>query len=68
VSNRAAANAKTQLHVALTQLDEAARLARAAGLHRPADTTEVLATLQPTPQPTPSVDQAAGDNDQVVPS
>jgi hypothetical protein len=69
VSDRAAAKAKTQLNVALTHLDEAARLAREAGRHRPADTlerlardaTEALVELQaaPQPQPAPPVDQAA---------
>ncbi len=63
-----AAKAKTQLNVALTYLDEAARLAREARLHRPADTlgrlageaTGVLAELQAVPEPTPPVDQVAG--------
>ena len=72
MSGRAAAKAKTQLHVVLTHLDEAARLAREAGLHRPADTlarlagdgTEALAELQAAPQPIPPVDQAAGNHDQ----
>ena len=67
-----AAKAKTQLNVALTHLDEAARLAREAGLDRPADTlarlageaTEVLAELQAVPQPTAPVDQAAGNDEQ----
>jgi hypothetical protein len=76
VSDRAAAKAKTQLNVALIHLDEAARLAREAGLHRPADTlerlardaTEALSKLQAAPQPTPPVDQAAGDDDQAASS
>jgi hypothetical protein len=71
VSDRAAAKAKTHLNVALTHLDEAARLARAAGLQRPADTlerlardaTEVFGKLQPAPQL--PVDQA-GDDDQAA--
>ena len=72
MSGRAAAKAKTQLHVVPTHLDETARLAWEAGLHRPADTlarlagdgTEALAELQAAPQPTPPVDQAAGNHDQ----
>jgi hypothetical protein len=72
VNGRAAAKAKTQLQVVLTHLDEAAPLAREAGLHRPADTlarlagdgTEALAELQAAPQPTPPVDQATGNHDQ----
>jgi hypothetical protein len=74
LSDRAAAKAKTQLNVALTHLDEAARLAREAGLHRPADTlerlardaTEALAQLQAAPQPTPPVDQRSGNDDQAA--
>jgi hypothetical protein len=75
VSDRAA-KAKTQLNVALTHLDEAARLAREAGLHRPADTlerlardaTEALAQLQaaPQPQPAPPVGQTPGNDDQAA--
>jgi hypothetical protein len=69
VSDRAAAKAKTHLNVALTHLDEAARLAREADLHRPADTlarlardaTEALAELQAVPQPTAPVDPAGSD-------
>jgi hypothetical protein len=76
VSDRAVAKAKTHLNVALTHLDEAARLARAAGLDRSADTlerlardaTEVLGKLQAAPEPTPPVDQAAGDDDQAASS
>jgi hypothetical protein len=78
VSDRAAAKAKTQLNVALIHLEEAARLAREAGLHRPADTlerlardaTEALSELQAAPQtqPAPPVDQAAGDDDQAASS
>jgi hypothetical protein len=72
VSDRAAAKAKTQLNVALIHLDAAARLAREAGLYRPADTlerlacdaNEALSELQDVPQPIPPVDQAAGDEDQ----
>jgi hypothetical protein len=74
VSDRAAAKAKTHLNVALTHLDEAARLAREADLHRPADTlgrlardaTEALAELQAAPQPTPPVDQRSGNDDQAA--
>jgi hypothetical protein len=73
VSDRAAAKAKTQLNVALTHLDEAARLAREAGLGRPADTlerlardAEALAQLQGAPQPTPPVDQRSGNDDQAA--
>ena len=76
MSDRAAAKAKTHLNVALTHLDEAARLAREADLHRPADTlerltrdaTEALAELQAAPQPTLPVDQAAGNDDQAATS
>jgi hypothetical protein len=72
VSDRAAAKAKTQLNVALIHLDAAARLAREAGLHRPADTlerlardaTEALSELQAVPQPTAPVDQATGSDEQ----
>jgi hypothetical protein len=72
VSDRAAAKAKTHLNVALTHLDEAARLAREAGLHRPADTlarlardaTEALPELQALSQPTALVDPAAGSDEQ----
>jgi hypothetical protein len=74
LSDRAAAKAKTQLNVALTHLDEAARLAREAGLGRPADTlerlardaAEALAQLQGAPQPTPPVDQRSGNDDQAA--
>jgi hypothetical protein len=38
VSARAATKAKTHLNVALAHLDQAARLAHEAGLHRPAGT------------------------------
>ena len=73
MNDRAAARAKTQLNVALTHLDEAARLAREVGLHRPADTlvrlardaTEVLGKLQAAFQSTPPVN-VAGDNDQAA--
>ncbi len=66
-----AAKVRTQLNVALIHLDEAARLAREAGLHRPADTlarlardaTEVFTELQTVPQPTAPVEQAAGSDD-----
>jgi hypothetical protein len=76
VNDRAAAKAKTQLNVALVYLDAAARLAREAGLHRPADTlerlardaTEALSELQAVPQPTAPVEQAAGDDDQAASS
>jgi hypothetical protein len=76
VSDRAAAKAKTQLNVALTHLDEAIRLAREAGLHRPADTlerlardaTEVLAQLKAAGPPTPPADQAAADDEQAAAS
>ena len=72
MSDRAAAKAKTHLNVALTHLDEAARLAREAGRDRPADTlarlardaTEALAELQAAPQPTAPVEQAAGSDEQ----
>jgi hypothetical protein len=74
VSDRAAAKAKTHLNVALTHLDEAARLAREADLHRPADTlerlardaTEALAELQAAPQPAAPVDQTPGNDDQAA--
>jgi hypothetical protein len=67
VSDRAAAKAKTQLNVALVRLDEAARWAREAGLHRQAATlerlareaAEVLGKLQSTCQPAPPVDDAS---------
>ena len=67
-----AAKAKTQLNVALTHLDEAARLAREAGLHPLADTlerlagdaTEALAEIQAARQPTAPVEQAAGGDEQ----
>ena len=73
MNDRAAARAKTQLDVVLTHLDEAARLAREVGLHRPADTlvrlardaTEVLGKLQAAFQSTPPV-KVAGDNDQAA--
>ena len=73
MNDRAAARAKTQLDVVLTHLDEAARLAREVGLHRPADTlvrlardaTEVLGKLQAAFQSTPPVN-VAGDNDQAA--
>jgi hypothetical protein len=78
VSDRAAAKAKTHLNVALTHPDEAARLAREADLHRPAETlrrlgrdaTEALAELQaaPQPQPAPPVDQRSGNDDQAATS
>ena len=76
MNDRAAAKAKTQLNVALIHLDAAARLAREAGLHRPADTlerlagdaTEALSELQAAPQPTPPVDQAGGVDDQAASS
>jgi hypothetical protein len=72
VSDRAAAKAKTQLNVALTHLDEAARLAREAGLHPLTDTlerlagdaTETLAELQAVPKPTAPVEPAAGNDEQ----
>jgi hypothetical protein len=74
VSDRAAAKAKTQLNVALVYLDGAVRLAREAGLHRPADTlarlardaTEALAEFQAARQPTAPVDQVAGNEDQAA--
>jgi hypothetical protein len=74
VIDRAAAKAKTQLNVALTHLDEAARHAREAGLPGQAgtlerlarDATEALAELQAVPQPTPPVDQVAGGDDQAA--
>ena len=70
VSDRAAAKAKTQLNVALTHLDQAARHAREAGVSGQAgtlerlvrDAAEVLGKLQPARRPTLSVDQAAGDD------
>jgi hypothetical protein len=76
LSERAAVKAKTQLQVALTRLDAAARLAREAGLGRPADTlerlardaTEVLAELHAAPEPAAPVDQAAGGDDQAASS
>lgn len=43
MSDRAAAKAKTHLNVALVRLDQAARHAREAGLHRQAGTLERLA-------------------------
>jgi hypothetical protein len=43
VSDRAAAKAKTHLNVALVRLDEAARHAREAAMHRQAGTLERLA-------------------------
>jgi hypothetical protein len=72
VSDRAAAKAKTHLNVALTHLDEAARVAREADLPRLAETlkrlardaTQALADLQAAPQPTPPVDQAPGNDEQ----
>ena len=74
MSDRAAAKAKTQLNVALSHLDEAARLARPADLGRPADTlerlardaTEALAELQAAPRPTAPVDQTPGNDDQAA--
>ena len=74
MSDRTAAKAKTHLNVALTHLDEAARLTREADLHRPADTlerlardaTEALAELQAALQPTPPVDQRSGNDDQAA--
>ena len=70
VSDRAAAKAKTQLNVALTHLDQAARHAREAGLGGLAgtlerlarDAAEVLGKLQPALP----VDQAAGGADQAA--
>jgi hypothetical protein len=67
VSDRAAAKATTHLNVALTHLDEAARLAREAGLPGQSgllerlarEATEALAELQAAPQPTPPADKAA---------
>jgi hypothetical protein len=72
VSDRAAAKAKTHLNVALVRLDEAARHAREAGMHRQAsilerlarDATDVLGKLQAAR----SVDQPAGDVDQAAAS
>jgi hypothetical protein len=74
VSDRAAAKAKTQLNVALTHLDQAARHAREAGLPGQAgtlerlarDAAEVLGKLQPARRPTLPVDQAAGGDDQAA--
>ena len=74
MSDRAAAKAKTHLNVALTHLEEAARLAREADLPRPADILErlvrdaigALAELQAAPQSTPPVDQASGGEDQAA--
>jgi hypothetical protein len=74
VSDRAAAKAKTQLNVALTHLDQAARHAREADLPGQAgrlerlarDAAEVLGTLQPAGRPTLPVDQAAGGDDQAA--
>jgi hypothetical protein len=43
VSARAAAKAKTHLTVALSRVDQVARHAREAGMHRRADTLERLA-------------------------
>jgi hypothetical protein len=43
VNDRATAKVKTHLNVALMRVDEAARLAREAGLHRQADILERLA-------------------------
>jgi hypothetical protein len=59
VSDRAAAKATTHLNVALTHLDEAARLAREAGLPGQSrllerlarEATDALAELQAAPQP-----------------
>lgn len=79
MSARAAAKAKTHLNVALVRLDEAARLAREAGLHRPAGTlerlareaAEVLGKLHPShasDQPTLPVGQPAGGPDQATAS
>jgi hypothetical protein len=75
VSDRAATRAKTQLNVALTPLEEAARLARESGLCRPAGTlerlvreaTETLAKLQAAPPPTAPVDQVAGNDQAALP-
>jgi uncharacterized membrane protein YccC len=69
-----AAKAKTQLNVALTHLDQAARHAREAGspgqagtLERLArDAAEALAQLQAAPQPTPPVDQTPGNDEQAA--
>ena len=74
MSDRAAAKAKTRLQVALTHLEEAARLAWEAGLPRPADTlarlardaTEALTELQAVPQPTPPVELATGNDEQAA--
>ena len=67
MSVHAAAEATTHLHVALTHLDAAARLARDAGLSGQAcllerlarEATEALAELQAVPEPTAPADQAA---------
>ena len=72
MSDRAAAKARTRLHVAVTQLDEAGWLARPAGLPWPADTlaqlvrdaTEALTELPAVPHPTPLVDPAVGNHEQ----
>ena len=74
MSDRAAAKATTHLNVALTHLDEAARLAREAGLpgqasllERPArEATGALAELRAARQPTPPVDQAPGNDEQAA--
>jgi hypothetical protein len=77
VSARAAAKAKTHLNVALHHLDEAARLAREAGLQRPAGTLErlareageVLGKLQAThggDQPTLPVEPSASGLERAV--
>jgi hypothetical protein len=74
VSDRAAAKAKTHLNVALMRLDEAARLAREAGLGRPAgmlerlarEAAEVLGKLQTARPATPPDGQPAGDDSAVV--
>ena len=66
MSDRATAKAMTHLNMALMRLDEAARLAREAGLHRHAGTLERLARdaaealdkLRST-RPTAPVDQPA---------
>ena len=67
MGDRAAAKAPTHLNVALTHLDEAARLAREAGLSGQSglleqlarEATDALAELQAAPQPTPPADPAA---------
>jgi len=74
VSDRAAAKAKTHLNVALVRLDQAARYAREAGLHRQAgtlgrlarDAAEMLGKLQPARRPSAPVDQAAVGHDQAA--